>query len=58
MAEDLTANKPWTSFYARRDTLVKWHAHRCYDSSDANRQRPESGGWPNSQKSPSLPEIA
>ena len=41
MAEDLIANN-WTSFCARRDILAKWHAHRCYDSSEANCQRPES----------------
>ena len=69
MVEDLTSNGPWVSLYAHCNTLAKakWHTHQHnhthththqgHQSSEANHQRPKSGWWPSSRKSPPLPQI-
>ena len=32
-------------------TELKWHTHRCHDSSNVDHKRPKNGQWPNSWKS-------
>ena len=54
MVKDLTSSGPWASLYVHCNTLadVKWHNHRCQDSSEADHKSSKSGQWSNSWKSP------
>ena len=38
-------------------TITHTHTHQGHQSSEANHQRPKSGWWPSSRKSPPLPQI-